>query len=291
VGNITDNNWTITKLLNWTTEYFNKYSIEWPHLEAEILLAYALGFKRIELYTNHEKIVTPAELGKFKAMIQRRSQHEPIAYITGNQPFMSLDFHVDRNVLIPRPETELLVEQVVSCSSAKGGTSCQLLVDIGTGSGCIAVSLAKFLPAIKVIGTDTSPAALAIAQKNAEMHKVADRCEFRLGNLFEPIHERLDIIISNPPYIPSKDIEGLMTDVKDWEPRAALDGGEDGLDYIRKIIAEAPDHLTPNGILLVEIGFDQGERVKKLAETTGKYTEIKLIKDLNGNDRILKAKI
>ena len=283
--------WTITKLLDWTTEYFKKYAIEWPHLEAEILLAHALGFKRIELYTNHEKIVTPAELVKFKAMIQRRSQHEPIAYITGNQPFMSLEFHVDRNVLIPRPETEMLVEQVVSCSSAKGGTSCQLLVDIGTGSGCIAISLAKFLPAVKVIGTDASPAALAIAHKNAETHKVADRCEFRLGNLFEPIHETSDIIISNPPYIPSKEIDGLMTDVKDWEPREALDGGEDGLDYIRKIIAEAPDHLNPNGMLLLEIGFDQGERVKKLAEGIGKYTEIKIIKDLNGSDRVLKANL
>jgi release factor glutamine methyltransferase len=285
-----NNTWTITKLLDWTTEYFKKYAIEWPHLEAEILLAHVLKFKRIELYTNHEKLVTPAELGKFKAMIQRRSQHEPIAYITNNQPFMSLDFYVDRNVLIPRPETELLVEQVVSCSSERNrGASCQLLVDLGTGSGCIAISLAKFLPTVKVIGTDSSPEALAIAQKNAETHNVTERCEFRQGDLFEPIQEKIDLIVSNPPYIPSKEIDGLMTDVKDWEPRTALDGGPDGLDYIRKIIAEAPNHLSPNGTLFMEIGFDQGERVKKLAEEAGKYVEVKIIKDLNGKDRILKA--
>jgi release factor glutamine methyltransferase len=279
-------NWTITKLLDWTTEYFKKYNIEWPHLEAEILLAHSLKLKRIELYTNHERVLTKAELAEYKVLIQRRSKKEPIAYITGNQPFMSLDFKINRSVLIPRPETEKLVEITIDLVKNRKFT----IADIGTGSGVIAISLAKYLPEIKVIGIDTSPDAINLAQKNVEDHKLSDRCEFRKGNLFEPLKEKVDIIVSNPPYIPTKDIETLETDVKDWEPTQALDGGADGLDYIRKLIDLSPDHLNPDSLLLIEIGYDQGEKVKLLAKNSGKYKEIEIIKDLNGKERILKAK-
>jgi release factor glutamine methyltransferase len=275
--------WTITKLLDWTTEYFKKYNIEWPHLEAEILLAHSLGLKRIELYTNHERVLTPAELGRFKQLIQRRSKHEPIAYITGVQPFMSIEFFVDRTVLIPRPETEKLVEAAIEL--LKQGT----VVDIGTGSGAIAISLAKYLPDAKVIGTDSSPAAIEIAKKNAEHHNLADRIEFIVGDLFEPLKDKVDMIVSNPPYIPSKEIEKLETDVKDWEPREALDGGEDGLNYIRILIEKAPEHLKPNGHLLFENDYNQSQKVKQLVENCGKYKSIKIIKDLNGKERIIKA--
>ncbi len=285
--------WTISKLLNWTTDYFKKYNMEWPHLEAEILLAHALGLKRIELYTNHERVLKEDELKGFKQLIQRRSKHEPIAYITGVQPFMSLDFFVDRSVLIPRPETEQLVETTIGIINQEGDNGQKAegkrILDIGTGCGAIAISLAKYLPDIKVIGIDSSPGAVKIAQKNAEHHKVDDRCEFIVGNIFEPLKEKFDLIISNPPYIPSKEIDNLAPDVKDWEPREALDGGEEGLDYIKQLIEKAPDYLKPRGILLIEIGFDQGAKAKELSENINKYSEVKIIKDLNGKDRILKA--
>ncbi|MEE8638637.1 MAG: peptide chain release factor N(5)-glutamine methyltransferase [Candidatus Margulisiibacteriota bacterium] len=282
--------WTIGKILDWTTDYFKKFKIEWPHLEAEILLAHALGLKRIELYTNHERILTDEELSRFKGLIQRRSKHEPVAYITGYQPFMSLDFYVDRSVLIPRPETEKLVEVAIDAvKSPHVLRSAPLIADIGTGCGAIAISLAKYLPNIKVIGIDSSPEAIKIAQRNAEHHQVTDRSQFIVGNLFEPLKEKADIIVSNPPYIRSSEIDKLQTDVKDWEPRQALDGGEDGLDYIKKLIENAPGHLESKGLLLIEIGYDQGEKAKELAENTKKYGEIKIIKDLNGKDRILKA--
>lgn len=276
--------WTITKLHEWTGKYLNS------RLEAEILLAYSLKLKRIELYTNHKRVLNEKELADFKKLIQRRKQGEPIAYITGTQPFMSLEFFVDRSVLIPRPETEKLVEVAIDhISHITPHISHLTISDIGTGSGAIAISLAKYLPEIKVIGIDTSPDAINIAQKNAEHHKVTDRCEFEIGDLLEPLKEKIDLIVSNPPYIPTKVIETLETDVKDWEPIQALDGGVDGLDYIRKLINQAPDYMNSNGRLLIEIGFDQGEKVKSLAENSGKYKEIGIIKDLNGKERIIKA--
>jgi release factor glutamine methyltransferase len=283
--------WTIGKILDWTTEYFKKFNMEWPHLEAEILLAHNLGLKRIELYTNHERVLTEDELTNFKGLIQRRSKHEPIAYITGIQPFMSLNFHVDRSVLIPRPETEKLVEVAIDSIKSLIPHTPSLIADIGTGCGSIAISLAKYLPNIKVIGIDSSPNSIKIAQRNAEYHKVDDRCQFITGNIFEPLKEKVDLVVSNPPYIPSSEIDNLQTDVKDWEPRQALDGGEDGLDYIRKLIESAPNHLTTKGLLLIEIGFDQGNKAIKLTQDNKKYDEVKIIKDINGKDRILKAKI
>ena len=287
--------WTVQKLLDWTTDYFKKYNIEWPHLEAEILLAHSLDLKRIQLYTDHEKILSQGELTRFKGLIQRRSKHEPIAYITNNQPFMSLDFYVDPSALIPRPETEQLVEIAVDLVKVSDVENPKIL-DIGTGSGCIAVSLAKFLPKTEIVGIDSSEKVLAIAKKNAEAHKVSDRCEFLLGNILKDFiatktqrRKEFNIIVSNPPYIRSEEIKKLDPDVQKHEPIAALDGGQDGLDYIKRIVSEAPEYLKTNGHLLVEIGFDQGPAAKTLAEQTGKYTSIEIIKDINGHNRILKA--
>ncbi|MBU0672209.1 MAG: peptide chain release factor N(5)-glutamine methyltransferase, partial [Candidatus Margulisbacteria bacterium] len=178
--------WTITRLLDWTTDHFNKLNIAWPHLEAEILLAHCLGLKRIELYTNHARILTQDELTKYKSLIERRGKREPIAYITNNKQFMSLDFYVDRSVLIPRPETEQLVEIIIeTIKSTLIPNPYPLIADIGTCSGCIAISLAKYLPNIRVIGIDSSLAAIKIAQNNAECHQVSDRCEFVEGDMFE----------------------------------------------------------------------------------------------------------
>jgi release factor glutamine methyltransferase len=284
--------WTVTKLLDWTTDYLRKHNIEWPHLEAEVLLAYTLKLKRIELYTNHERILAQSELDLFKSYLQRRIEKEPIAYITNNQPFMSLDFYVDPSVMIPRPETELLVELIVDQlkPEAANGNN-YLLADIGTGSGCIAVSLAKYLPNIKVTGIDASAEAIVIAHKNAVRHNVEERCEFKVGNLFEPLQEKVDIIISNPPYIKRKQIGQLAKDVRIWEPRKALDGGPEGLDQISKLLESAPDHLTADGQIFIEIGYDQGEAVRQLAGKTGHYEDISIKKDLNKKDRILYARV
>lgn len=304
----------ISALLDWAANHLKKYDIDFPRLEVEILLAFALNLKKVKLHSNPERILTEKEVEHFKNLIHRRSKREPIAYITGTQPFMSMDFYVDRSVLIPRPETEKLVEvtvdliklSTVPCSPREKSRGPLFTVaDIGTGSGIIAISLAKYLSNVNVFGIDSSPDAIKIARKNAEFHKVSNRCRFEIGNLFEPLNVaavflsraisrdrpplKFDLIVSNPPYIPSKKIDKLQPDVKDWEPRYALDGGEDGLDYIRKLIMESPKHLKPKGLLLIEIGFDQGKRVKELVKKTKKYSEVELIKDINGKNRILKT--
>lgn len=304
----------LTEAIDWATDQLQSKQIEDARQEAEFLLVYALEINKSELILNQSLTIDDNSFNRFKALIERRLKHEPTAYITGIQPFMSLDFIVNRSVLIPRPETELLVEKIIELVKEKYsphlsvGNQNIVIADIGTGSGCIAVSLAKFLPNVSVIGIDSSSKAIEVAKKNAEKHKVSDRCQFMVGNLFDPLKEKADIIISNPPYIPSETIKTLQPEVKDWEPRQALDGGKDGLDYITKIIREAPNHLpSPSGLrqagltteppgseqsrgtgcLFIEIGFDQGPKVRELA---GKYFKgVEVLKDLSGNDRILRA--
>jgi release factor glutamine methyltransferase len=229
-------------------------------------------------------------------MLNRRLKHEPAAYIAGCQPFMSLDFFVNRSVLIPRPETELLVENAIKTIKniydsphLNVGNQNLLIADIGTGSGCIAVSLAKYLPNVSVIGIDSSPEVIEMSINNAKRHEVDDRCQFIIGNMLEPLKEKVDIVVSNPPYIPSADIETLQSEVKAWEPRHALDGGPDGLDYIKKLIAESPDRLNPKGVLLFEFGFNQVKKIKELIDGSGRYKEIEIINDYSGKPRILKA--
>ena len=278
--------------------------------EREILLCHVLKIERSKLFSHPERKLTRLEQELFDQLVKRRENHEPIAYIVNNQPFMGLDFYVDQNVLIPRPETELLVEEVIkslapSPQHLTPHTSQLTIVDIGTGSGCIAISLAKHLPSVKVIAIDSSLAALEIAKKNAKANGVADRVEFRLGNMFEPLNvgaalvaartkrtgtspvptslsQKVDLIVSNPPYIPTAEIDKLEPGVRDFEPHSALDGGPDGLKYVRQLISEAPSHLTtqlPNH-LFIEISYNQSNKLKKLDNFT-------FIKDYNGYDRIL----
>jgi release factor glutamine methyltransferase len=259
--------------IDWATDRLEAKQIEDARLEAEILLVHALGIKKSDLILNQSLNLDSHNFEYFKAWVERRLKHEPTAYITGVQPFMSLDFFVDRSVLIPRPETELLVETVLRVT---GHESRITIADIGTGSGCIAISLAKHLPNIAVIGIDSSAKAIEIAKKNAEKHKVSGRCNFIAGNIFETLKEKVNFIVSNPPYVPSKQIDKLQPEVKNWEPRSALDGGQDGLDYVRKIIEKSPDHLTtaPPGSLFIEFGFNQSEEIKRLAETANYSVEI-----------------
>ncbi|MFC1495904.1 peptide chain release factor N(5)-glutamine methyltransferase [Candidatus Margulisiibacteriota bacterium] len=207
---------------------------------------------------------------------------KPLAYELKSQPFMDFDFYVDQNVLIPRPETEQLVEKAIEeIKNLKLKIKNLELLDLGTGSGCIAVSLAKYFSHVKITAVDSSPDALAVARKNAKIHNVYDRIEFIEGNLLEPLAGRkFDLIISNPPYIPSKDIETLDSGVKEWEPRKALDGGVDGLDYIRKLIQEGPEYLNPGGMLIFEMGYGQAEAIRRLCPG------VEIIKDYAGIDRI-----
>jgi len=275
---------TLAEALKWAASYLKEHRIEDPQLEAEILLAHALGLKRTSLITERQIKIETKDFLFYKDLIERRARHEPTAYITGVQPFMSLDFFVDRSVLIPRPETELLVETALRSTIHDARPT---IADIGTGSGVIAVSLAKYMPNIKVIGIDSSPDAIKVAQNNAEHHKVIDCCRFIQGNLLEPLTEPVNVIISNPPYIPSADIDNLQPEVRDWEPRGALDGGPDGLNLIRKLISESPKYLKENGYLIFEFGLNQADWILKSAKPH--FTNIKFIKDYSGIDRIFSA--
>ncbi|MFH1542345.1 MAG: peptide chain release factor N(5)-glutamine methyltransferase [bacterium] len=289
--------WTIQRLLNWTTEHFKSNNLESARLETEILLAHALDLQRIQLYANFNREVQPHHLAIFRSYVERRLKNEPLAYIVGFQPFLGLDFEVNNHVLIPRPETEQLVElaiERVKGSSLFTESPNPLILDIGTGSGCIAVSLAKYLPNAHVIGIDISEQALEIAKRNAVKHGVQDRCQFVVKNMLEKnVAETFrfphDLIISNPPYIRSADIETLEPNVKDWEPKQALDGGADGLDYIRALFHLIPKGLNPKGLIMFEFGIGQAKEILNLSQ--GIFKETKIVKDLAGIERIFVGKI
>lgn len=283
--------WTIKSLIDWTTLYFKKHNIEEPHLEAEILLAHALNIKRIQIYTMFDRILTEGELAKFKELILRRVKREPTAYIIGYKSFMSLDFIVNEKVLIPRPETETLVEKTIDIIKSIN-TNFVKVLEIGTGSGAISVSLAKFCPNIKITATDITNEVLQIAKQNAEKHSVIDKIDFIKSNIFENIdvNEKFDIIISNPPYIKTAEINLLQPEIKNFEPIKALDGGEDGLDFYRKISSCAYDYLSEKGWILLECGFNQAEEIIELFQNTNKYSSVTKQKDLSDIDRVIIVK-
>ncbi len=262
--------WTIARLLSWTREYLKRSGIQSPRLCAELLLAHALGCQRIELYTRFEQAPGPEVLNEFRELVRKAATGYPIAYLTGTKEFFSLTFEVGPDVLIPRPETETLVERTIHLARQLAADQCAVL-DLGTGSGCIIVSLARHLPQARLFASDVSEAALAVARRNAERHAVADRIEFRAGNLFEPWEQArsaggpdaFDILVCNPPYVSTADPLVERT-VRDFEPRLALFAGPDGLNLIRPILAQAPTWIRPGGHLLMEIGYDQADRVRPL---------------------------
>jgi len=280
--------WTIKKILDWTTEYFKKHQIDNPHLEAEILLAHALNTERIKLYVDFEKEPDKVALEIFKGYMTRRAKREPAAYIIGSKYFMSLNFKVTPYVLIPRPETELLIENAIELS--KGFEGKISILDIGTGCGAIAVSLAKFIDNIEIYATDSSKKALDVALENAKMHKVEGKIKFIEADLFPKEELKFNIIVSNPPYIKTADIGSLQPEIKDFEPISALDGGADGLDYYRRIIDKAGNYLKEGGCLLLEIGADQSKDVVGLIKDKLKSKNVSIKKDLNGLDRVVIAK-
>jgi len=305
--------WTIQRLLNWMTDYYTEKDIEAPRLNAELLLSHVLKMERIELYTRFDKTVSKEQLDTLHDLVKRAGRHEPIAYLTGKTEFYSLKFHVSPDCMIPRPETELLVERAIEFlrnrpvkNSAlqnmarkqdvynNSRTGPQFVCDLCTGCGCIAIAIAENCSEAKIIATDISDAALNIAAKNIEIHNLKNRITLLCGNLFEPIVPQLDVdkfdlIVCNPPYVSTSEFEKLDKCVKDYEPRLALFAGDDGLDVYRRIIDEADRLLRPDGALILEIGYAQGPAIKELLEKTGAFAEIKVERDFNDNDRIATA--
>ena len=286
--------WSVVDLLDWTTGYFQQHDIPNPRLDAEVLLAHLLRKSRLQLYLHFEMPVFQEHLTPFRELIKKRIAHTPVGYLTNRKEFMSLDFYVDERVLIPRPETEQLVETVLTTETDKF----QRLLELGTGSGVIATSLAVQQPEWEIVATDISEPALAVARENAETHACAAQIKFLSGDLFEPIaaistneDAQFDWIVCNPPYIKNTERDTLSPDVRDHEPEIALFAGDDGLDVIRRLIAEAPKYLAPGGKLILEIGATQAGPVQTLLDAESAYAMSKLFKDYAGKERIILASI
>lgn len=290
--------WNIRKLLEWSTQYFQQKDIESARLDSELLLAHVLGLKRVQLYMQFDRPLNEAELQNFKTLLKRRSEREPLAYILGKKEFYSLEFDISPAVLIPRPETELLVENALKYFSTSPspqpspsrGEGERKILDIGTGSGCIAVSLAKHLPEAQITAIDISPEALKIAKQNAEKHGVENQisfhqADFLLPSSLFPLPSSFDLIVSNPPYIQSEEIPKLAPELQ-FEPRSALEGGIDGLDFYKVLLPWSLEHLNPEGRAFFEIGFDQAESLEKLATNTG-FQKINILKDYAGHPRVI----
>ncbi len=274
-----------------STEYLEKAGIEDAFADSEILALHAAGADRLEAYMENPEI-PKGTLAKIRRLVKRRAKGEPVQYIVGHIEFLGLKIHVGKGVLIPRPETELLVEEAIK-TAGRGGVTPPLLriLDLCTGSGCIALAIAKSFPDADVYGTDVSKTALRYAKKNARENGV-ENAAFLQGSLFSPLKPDIyfDLIVSNPPYVRRSDIEGLQREIKEWEPSEALDGGVEGLDFDRRIFADARGHLCQGGKIIVELGFGQAMDVEAIALGLG-FKNIEVKKDYAGIERILKAEL
>lgn len=282
--------WTIGKILKWTEEYFQKYNIENPRLDAEVLLGYVLNKERIFLYVHFDQPLDSEELAKFKECIKKRAMKMPVAYITGVREFMGLDFKVTEATLIPRPDTEILVETAMErlkkITGNEAGTG-KRFADLGTGSGAICLSILNYMQEIKAVTVDISPEAIKVAKENADNFGVADRIEFLEGDFLKPLENKgkFTAILSNPPYIPKNDILGLEADVKNFEPMGALDGGVDGLDFYRQLLVKGANYIEDGGFLAIEIGINQSQAICEMAKRNLMWDKVEVIKDLAGIDR------
>jgi release factor glutamine methyltransferase len=281
--------WSIKRVLSWATDDFRRRGNKTARLDAELLLGEALGFDRIKLIVEAERPLAEGELGRYRELIKRRRNGEPIAYILGRREFFALPFRVDRRVLIPRPDTEVLVETALS--GTRDRHLYGRLLDLCTGSGCVAIAFAKDRPTWRVTAVDLSPEAAALARENARRAGVVHNVGVLEGDLFAPLPEgaQFELITANPPYIPSGDISGLDVDVRDFEPRLALDGGQDGLTVIRRLLSDAPRYLVPGGLIALEVGFDQAALVAPLFQEAG-FVEVARAKDLAGVERVVSGR-
>ncbi len=280
--------WTILGILKQSQGYFAAKGLDNPRLEAEVLLCAVLGCDRVRLYVDFERPLSQGEVDAYRKYVAQRGARYPVAYITGHKEFMGLDFTVTPACLVPRPETELLVERVAGLVQAAGPATAKLL-DLGTGSGAILISLLTLLPQALGIGSDISPAALAVARDNAVRLGVKGRCGFVVSDLYAslPPGRSYDVLISNPPYVRRGDLAALQPEVR-REPRLALDGGPDGLAFYRRLLGEAPRHLAADGLLALEIGAEQGAAVTALCRSAG-FSQVAVGQDYAGLDRLVLA--
>ena len=278
--------WTVQKVITWTTGHFQKKGMDNPRLDAEVLLAHLLGIDRMGLYLNYDTPLKEGERSIYRDMIQRRTAGEPVAYIIGHKEFWSMKFEVSPESLIPRPETEHLVEAAVRIG--KGLRPPLRVLEIGHGCGAVAIALATELAEAQIVAMDISPGAQSLAQKNAAAHGVGERIQFVLGDLYPPRQEPFGLICSNPPYIPTGEILHLAPELRDYEPLTALDGGEDGLRFLRDIVQGAPDFLIERGWLLLEMGKGQDSQVSAMLQERG-FSHIDLIPDYAGVKRVIEA--
>ena len=284
--------WSIRELMKFAIDHLEKLGFEETRLTVELLLAHALGCQRIQLYTSFDKPLTKEELARFRTLYERRLVHEPVQYIVGSSNFMGLHLRVDSTVLIPRPETETLVEQVmIFCKDFESEKETSI-IELGSGSGNIAIALAKFAKNAQVVSIDNSPDAIELARENAISCNVDTKIDFRHIDMFEPVDQlllkRFDILVSNPPYISSEDWEGLPTEVKRYEPRGALTDFKDGYEFHERIVELAPYLLRNKGAVFVEVGYGQAKQVSDLMRKAG-FSDVRTTPDLQGIQRVVRG--
>lgn len=283
--------WTVLRLMRWSGEYLEGKGVSRGRLDAEHLLAHAVGVPRLQLYLQFDRPLEAEELDRFRPLLKRRAEREPLQYILGRAAFRELELTVDRRVLVPRPETEILVEEVLAWAAARQRDDLTA-VDLGTGSGAIALSLLHEGPFARVVGTDASEDALAVAALNARSTGLEERLELRHGSLFAPLGhgERFDAVVSNPPYVAESEAAALEPEVGVWEPAAALFGGPDGLSVLRAIVGGAGEFIRPGGLLALEVGDQQAGMVMAAVEGAGGYDDVSVRRDLAGRQRVVLAR-
>ena len=285
--------WTIIRLLKWATSYFRSRDIESPRASAEILLAHVLSLQRIDLYLRYDQPLDGDELNRFKVLLKRRANREPVAYIVGQKGFWSLDLKVTRDVLIPRPETEGLVERALDILSGASTVTGQRILELGTGSGAVILALASKQPGQLYFASDASLSAIGVARANARRLDLDAHIRFFGGDWFAPLDPEsgcFDLILSNPPYIKSAELDNLQPEIVNYEPVGALDGGPDGLAGLCRIIDHAHQYLKPGGMLLLEIGHDQQADVHQIMQQSGQYDRFMCTQDYSGRDRVVQMR-
>ncbi|MDR1385659.1 MAG: peptide chain release factor N(5)-glutamine methyltransferase [Planctomycetaceae bacterium] len=284
--------WTVKRLLEWTTEYFKKNHVNSPRLDAEILLAQSLGCKRIDLYIRFSHEPSEAERARFRELLKRHTAGEPVAYLVGYKEFYSLPFEVTRDTLIPRPETEHLVIESLDLLAKMSGAEDLSVCDVGTGSGAIAVTIAKNAPKCRITAVDISNAALEVAKRNAQKHEVAKRIVFLTSDLLSAFPEQpiFDLIVSNPPYVSETEYERLPPDVKNYEPKSALIAAEDGMAAIRQLAEQALSRLRKNGFFLTELSPMIAERITETLQKS-RWQQVRILRDLAGRERVAVAQL
>ena len=283
--------WTVKRLLEWTTEHFKKHGSDSPRLDAEILLATALGCKRIDLYVSFNKEPTEDQRTRFRETVKRRAAGEPVAYLVGHKEFYSLSLEVTRDTLIPRPETEYLVVESLDLLAKMGHRDDLSVCDVGTGSGAIAVAIAKNAPKCRVTAVDLSPEALDVARRNAETHGVSSRITFAISDLLEKFPETslFDLVVSNPPYVSESEFPQMPADVRNYEPKLALVAGEDGMAILRELATQTISRLREGGHLLMELSPMISGQVAEMLQQQG-WRDVRILRDQAGQERIAVAR-